>query len=90
MEIDQIEQSTTLSGKIKQFIEIIKAQSQANERFAYLKDVPIIFITSGSTQVPLEKNTIRSIENGPRESRGTALGEQFLKAGFPVVFLHRD
>jgi len=55
-----------------------------------LKDRPIIFITSGGTSVPLEKNTVRSIENFSTGRRGALSAEYFLKAGFPVVFFYRE
>jgi phosphopantothenate-cysteine ligase len=47
-------------------------------------------ITSGGTQVPLESNTVRMIENFSSGLRGAASAEYFLKAGYAVVYYHRD
>lgn len=49
-----------------------------------------MLITSGGTSVPLEKNTVRSIENFSSGLRGAASAEYFLKAGFNVVFFFRN
>lgn len=50
----------------------------------------IVCVTSGGTSVPLEKNTVRSIENFSTGRRGALSAEYFLKAGYCVIFLHRD
>lgn len=50
----------------------------------------IAFITSGGTSVPLEANTVRSIENFSTGKRGAASAEHFLTNGFAVIFLTRD
>jgi len=52
--------------------------------------MPIIFITSGGTSVPLEKNAVHTIENFSTGTRGARSAEYFLKAGFPVIFFHRE
>lgn len=52
--------------------------------------MPIIVVTSGGTSVPLEKNTVRSIENFSTGTRGARSTEYFLKAGLPVIFFHRN
>ena len=46
-------------------------------------------ITSGGTSVPLEKNTVRSLENFSTGTRGARSAEHFLRNGHPVIFLHR-
>ena len=51
---------------------------------------PAVLITSGGTSVPLEKNTVRSIENFSTGKRGALLAERFLLQGHKVVFYHRD
>jgi len=48
-----------------------------------------VLITSGGTSVPLEKNTVRSVENFSTGARGARSAEYFIKAGHPVIFLHR-
>lgn len=50
----------------------------------------IVLVTSGGTQVKLEKNTVRSIENFSTGKRGALCAEEFLKLGYYVIFLHRD
>jgi phosphopantothenate-cysteine ligase len=50
---------------------------------------PIALVTSGGTTVPLERNTVRFIDNFSTGNRGAASAEQFLHAGYAVVFLHR-
>ena len=52
--------------------------------------MPTILISSGGTSVPLEKNTVRSIENFSTGTRGARSAEYFLKAGFPVIFFYRE
>ena len=49
----------------------------------------IVCITSGGTSIPLEKNTVRMIENFSTGQRGALSAEFFLKNGFFVVFLYR-
>lgn len=50
----------------------------------------IVFITSGGTQVPLEKNTVRFIDNFSMGTRGASSAEYFLRAGYAVIFMHRE
>lgn len=40
--------------------------------------------------MPLEKNTVRSIENFSTGLRGALSAEEFLKKGYEVIYLHRD
>lgn len=49
----------------------------------------IVCVTSGGTTVPLERNTVRFIDNFSTGNRGAASSERFLDAGYAVVFLHR-
>lgn len=50
----------------------------------------IVFITSGGTSVPLETNTVRSIENFSSGLRGAASAEYFIKQGYVVIYYYRD
>lgn len=52
----------------------------------------IVLLTSGGTTVPLEKNTVRFLDNFSTGSRGAALCESILEqhADCIVVFLHRS
>ena len=47
-------------------------------------------VTSGGTSVPLEKNTVRSIENFSTGTRGAQSTEYFLKNGYFVIFFFRS
>ena len=49
----------------------------------------IVLVTSGGTTVPLEKNTVRFIDNFSTGNRGAALCESLLDAGYAVIFAHR-
>lgn len=49
-----------------------------------------VLITSGGTSVPLERNTVRFIDNFSRGTRGASSAEKFLKKGYAVIFLHRN
>eukprot|EP01139_Manchomonas_bermudensis_P014409 Amastigsp_a508460_803.p1 type:complete len:300 gc:universal Amastigsp_a508460_803:1213-314(-) len=50
----------------------------------------IVVVTSGGTTVPLERNTVRFIDNFSTGSRGACLAECFLAlGGYTVVFAHR-
>eukprot|EP00996_Jenningsia_fusiforme_P002909 NODE_3718_length_929_cov_16.938636_g3418_i0.p1 GENE.NODE_3718_length_929_cov_16.938636_g3418_i0~~NODE_3718_length_929_cov_16.938636_g3418_i0.p1 ORF type:complete len:259 (-),score=31.60 NODE_3718_length_929_cov_16.938636_g3418_i0:65-841(-) len=49
----------------------------------------IVVVTSGGTTVPLEKQTVRFIDNFSSGNRGAASVEEFLARGYAVVFLYR-
>ena len=49
----------------------------------------IACVTSGGTTVPLEKNTVRFVDNFSTGNRGAASAERLLAAGYAVIFLHR-
>lgn len=48
-----------------------------------------VVITSGGTTVPLEKNTVRFIDNFSRGERGASSAEYFLRKGYKVIYVHR-
>ncbi|KAH8817032.1 phosphopantothenate-cysteine ligase-like protein [Xylogone sp. PMI_703] len=50
----------------------------------------LVLVTSGGTTVPLEKQTVRFIDNFSAGSRGASSAEYFLEAGYAVIFLHRE
>ncbi len=50
----------------------------------------IIVLSSGGTTVPLEKRTVRFLDNFSTGARGAAMCEEFLRKGdCSVIFLHR-
>jgi phosphopantothenate-cysteine ligase len=50
----------------------------------------VVLITSGGTTVPLERQTVRFIDNFSAGTRGATSAEYFLEAGYAVIFLHRQ
>ena len=49
----------------------------------------IVCITSGGTSIPMEQNTVRTIENFSSGERGAKSAEYFLKKKYKVIFLYR-
>ncbi|RID72860.1 hypothetical protein BRARA_B00040 [Brassica rapa] len=49
----------------------------------------IVCVTSGGTTVPLEQRCVRYIDNFSSGNRGAASTENFVKAGYAVIFLFR-
>ncbi|MDP2438115.1 MAG: phosphopantothenoylcysteine decarboxylase [archaeon] len=69
------------SGKLARISEwLLKARATGR---------PIALVTSGGTTVPLEKNTVRFIDNFSGGNRGSASAEYFLEKGYSVLFIHR-
>lgn len=60
----------------------ISAHAAANRR--------VVLVTSGGTTVPLERQTVRYIDNFSAGTRGATSAEKFLEAGYAVIFLHRE
>ncbi|AEO54888.1 hypothetical protein MYCTH_2085895 [Thermothelomyces thermophilus ATCC 42464] len=60
--------------------EFINYHSEAGRR--------LVLITSGGTTVPLEKQTVRFIDNFSAGTRGATSAEYFLEAGYAVIFFH--
>lgn len=50
----------------------------------------IVVVTSGGTTVPLERNCVRFIDNFSAGTRGALSAEQFIEAGYAVIFLTRS
>jgi len=49
----------------------------------------VALVTSGGTAVPLEKNTVRFVDNFSGGGRGSASAEYFIEHGYAVIFLFR-
>lgn len=71
-----------LSQHIAQAQEFIAFHAAAKRR--------VVLITSGGTTVPLEKQTVRFIDNFSAGTRGATSAEYFLESGYAVIFLHRQ
>jgi phosphopantothenate-cysteine ligase len=50
----------------------------------------VVLVTSGGTTVPLERQTVRFIDNFSAGTRGATSAEHFISAGYAVIFLHRE
>lgn len=53
------------------------------------EQLQIVLVTSGGTTVPLEKNTVRFLDNFSTGSRGSKSVECFLEEKHAVIFLYR-
>lgn len=51
---------------------------------------PVALVTSGGTTAPLERTAVRFIDNFSSGARGAASAEYLIRAGYAVVFLHRE
>ncbi|KAI9915209.1 hypothetical protein PsorP6_008660 [Peronosclerospora sorghi] len=49
----------------------------------------VAVVTSGGTTVPLERNTVRFVDNFSTGSRGAASVEYLLGLGYAVIYMHR-
>ena len=50
----------------------------------------LVLVTSGGTNVPLENQTVRFIDNFSAGTRGATSAEYFLQEGYAVIFFHRQ
>ena len=66
-----------------------EASRDAIKEFIAHNNEKIVCVSSGGTKVPLEVNTVRSIENFSSGSRGATSAECFLSERYRVVFLYR-
>ena len=69
-------------------------QSWTNELTWFLAkalspDANVVLVTSGGTTVPLERKTVRCIDNFSTGGRGWLSCEHFLRQGSHVIFLYR-
>ena len=78
----------TLQSQVKDFLANL-SKMQQESKFKDVLDKHVVLISSGGTAVPLEKNTVRQVENFSTGMRGARSAEQFIKAGHPVIFFHR-
>jgi phosphopantothenate-cysteine ligase len=70
-------------------INLIELPCYLNQ-FLRKNNGPIVLVTSGGTSVPMESNTVRSIENFSTGHRGAVSAEKFLSRDYGVIFLTRD
>ncbi|KDR80253.1 hypothetical protein GALMADRAFT_242588 [Galerina marginata CBS 339.88] len=65
--------------KVREFVERQKREGRE-----------VVLVTSGGTTVPLELNVVRFLDNFSAGTRGATSAEYFLKAGYAVIFMHRQ
>ena len=70
----------------------LKTKTQSVENFLNHRNtsLPLAIITSGGTTVPVEKNTVRFIDNFSTGTRGARLAEFLVSQNYTVVFIHRS
>mmetsp|Transcript_11599 Transcript_11599/g.17571 ORF Transcript_11599/g.17571 Transcript_11599/m.17571 type:complete len:318 (-) Transcript_11599:45-998(-) len=64
-------------------------EEQVNNFVNENKGKPVVIITAGGTSVPLERNTVRFVDNFSGGNRGAASAEYFIEGGYAVIYLHR-
>lgn len=89
-EIQPQEPIDPMKDKLQTFFAGVQNLQENYSNFKRTINKPIVFITSGGTSVPLEANTVRSVENFSTGTRGSRSAEYFLKAGHPVIFFYRQ
>eukprot|EP00920_Eleutheroschizon_duboscqi_P012868 GHVT01030521.1.p1 GENE.GHVT01030521.1~~GHVT01030521.1.p1 ORF type:complete len:403 (+),score=48.53 GHVT01030521.1:2392-3600(+) len=79
------------ADQLNKFIARFKNSSSSCSRRSSSSSCPrLVVITSGGTTVPLEKNTVRFVDNFSTGRRGAELAEAFLASGYWVIFLSRS
>ncbi|XP_017885355.1 uncharacterized protein C4B3.18 isoform X2 [Ceratina calcarata] len=53
------------------------------------RDDKVVLVTSGGTTIPLERNTVRFVDNFSAGTRGSVSAEYFLENGYAVIFMYR-
>ena len=72
------------------FLEKHTAQAKGFIDYHTAASRRVVLVTSGGTTVPLEKQTVRFIDNFSAGTRGATSAEYFLESGYAVIFLHRQ
>eukprot|EP01094_Clydonella_sp_ATCC50884_P024512 TRINITY_DN6160_c0_g1_i1.p2 TRINITY_DN6160_c0_g1~~TRINITY_DN6160_c0_g1_i1.p2 ORF type:complete len:326 (+),score=118.09 TRINITY_DN6160_c0_g1_i1:41-979(+) len=84
---------------VQEFFEINEQPRAFDDNVARLREFVadqvargrrVAIVTSGGTTVPLEKNTVRYLDNFSGGNRGSASTELLTSKGYAVVFLHRQ
>ncbi|KAL4854319.1 Phosphopantothenate--cysteine ligase 1 [Chlorella vulgaris] len=78
-----------VAAKVRRFLEAHQAPVDGNDGSPPSLHRPVVLVTSGGTTVPLERNCVRFIDNFSKGTRGALSAEQFLQAGYAVIFLSR-
>lgn len=83
---DFFEDAPAPSTSIDQSVQAFIQKHAPTDGF---KGRPIVCVTSGGTTVPLERRCVRFIDNFSGGTRGALSVEQFLQAGYAVIFVYR-
>ncbi|KAI0676325.1 phosphopantothenate-cysteine ligase [Trametes maxima] len=75
-------QPPSLEADVARVKEFLQRQLQDGRK--------VVLVTSGGTTVPLELNVVRFLDNFSAGTRGATSAEYFLKAGYAVIFMHRQ
>ena len=70
-------------------LDISLAKTRDFIRFHSKEDRLFCLVTSGGTTAPLERNTVRFIDNFSKGTRGATSAEYFTNEGYAVIFLTR-
>eukprot|EP00735_Rhodelphis_limneticus_P011106 TRINITY_DN4165_c0_g1::TRINITY_DN4165_c0_g1_i1::g.2038::m.2038 TRINITY_DN4165_c0_g1::TRINITY_DN4165_c0_g1_i1::g.2038 ORF type:complete len:364 (+),score=91.37,sp/Q9LZM3/PPCS2_ARATH/49.25/8e-79,DFP/PF04127.10/2.1e-06,DFP/PF04127.10/2.8e-10,Arch_ATPase/PF01637.13/0.41,Arch_ATPase/PF01637.13/1.1e+03,NAD_binding_10/PF13460.1/0.26,NAD_binding_10/PF13460.1/5.4e+03 TRINITY_DN4165_c0_g1_i1:46-1137(+) len=89
MNLDAVDEFFNALPKPENYEELLKKLQEFVDFHKTIANRRIVLVTSGGTTVPLEKNTVRFIDNFSNGMRGSASAEQFLERGYAVIFLHR-
>ncbi|EDR07987.1 uncharacterized protein LACBIDRAFT_185029 [Laccaria bicolor S238N-H82] len=73
---------STLHHDVEQVKNFVARQAKEGRK--------VVLVTSGGTTVPLELNVVRFLDNFSAGTRGATSAEYFLKAGYAVIFMHRQ
>ena len=70
-------------------LDILLAKTRDFIQFHSKENRLFCLITSGGTTAPLERNTVRFIDNFSKGTRGATSAEYFINEGYAVIFLNR-
>lgn len=70
-------------------LTVLRTRLDAFVKYHSAEGRPIVLITSGGTMVPLERRTVRFVDNFSTGQRGASLAERMAKQGYAVIYLHR-
>mmetsp|Transcript_21200 Transcript_21200/g.29698 ORF Transcript_21200/g.29698 Transcript_21200/m.29698 type:complete len:313 (-) Transcript_21200:2315-3253(-) len=84
---DELEKQL-FSSNVQHFEEIVAGVKEFIQHHLSTSS-KIVLVTSGGTTVPLEKNTVRFLDNFSGGGRGSASAEYFIDNGYSVIFMHR-
>jgi len=79
-----------IGGRDRLYSTLNRVEEDVSNFLDRQTDRLVVLITSGGTRVPLEKNTVRYIDNFSMGTRGAVSAEHFLESDYAVIFFHRE